>query len=880
MTTRTLVFEAKIDGKTFRKQLRGLKNDGDAAFDGATKGAKGLGIQMGVVSGVTTALTQKIIELGEKAASALYDIAQQGVDMNKTFEQSERVFSNVFKDPNLGKQTVQFLRDTADGLKIAQTEAIAFGQRILPRTSDLETFQKLLELTAIQASATGTTVDDLEFSIREALSGDFVSIRDRFDLGRETIARIKELGEEIGLDKALAQELGKEFERLGKVRVTDTLDADLKTIRSEFSNLQAKLGEPVFEQLKETIGNILEAFKNNKGDITEAALAIGDMAAAAVDLIGSGIVDFIENVDGEAIQDFANAFSEAFNTAGLLLDLINAPEAFNALVEGATTLVEKLSEAGRTAAQIAAISKAQRAQAEAEIAVLDPRLAGLAPKLGGGVTRLIGRGLADEETEAKARIAGEKAYEAAIRESLEAFEDYEKAQDKSAKAQETRDQRANEKTEVDEEALKAALARRQAEEELAKTLDEGAAAEKRIEEATDKANKSREEADLDLQISQQRRLTDELLDNARAREDIARANAKAIEDINRKNADAIEDEIKDLSREEQQIARDGARRQADIARDEASQKLSIERSYRQQLQDIRRSFEQSAQEAAINVDAIAFAQAQRQRDSQIADATANRDNGLEDAKIKAQEQREELKAQLQAEVEDARIANQQKLEDLRIRLARELEEQAIKNQQEYEEQAIVEARKEADRLTRDAQEIADLELKFQRKQEALQASLEAEYAAIAAAEEAKTAKVSAEEQERTRIVEENAKRRAAANTARQRISDNAGGAPAIGGGIPILHSGGALGAGQTALVQTGEGFRPDERLFTPPVSGTVIPRSDMFSPVGGGGGFNSTRIVNRSATVNAGLTPNMLNNPETMAILEKMTERALQRMLG
>jgi len=883
MTTRTMVFQAKIDGKTFRTQLKRLKDDGGKAFGGATQGAKGLGLQMGVTAGIVGALTEKIIELGARATAELKGIAERGVEMNKTFEQAERVFGNVFNDPNLGKQTVQFLRDTADALKIAQDEAIGFGQRILPRTSDLETFQKLLELTAVQASATGTTVDDLEFSIREALSGDFVSIRDRFDLSRETVERIKELGQEIGLDKALAQELGREFERLGKVRLTDTLDADLKTIRSEFSNLQAVLGSPIFEQLKETLGDVLSAFENNKGDITEAALALGDMAAAAVDLVGSGIIDFIEDVDTDGVQEFADRFIDVFNTAGLLLDLIDAPNAFNSLIDGATTLLEKLGEAGRTAARIAAISRAQRAQVLAENKALEDNLESFVgevntdgPLVNQTALRAVGRLFADEELKVRAAAEGQKAYEQSLRESLEAFEEFDEAQAKSAETTETRSERAKQQVEVDEDAINAALERKAAEEELTKTLDEAASAEERVEEATEKANKAREDADLDLQIKQERRLTKELLDNARAREKIAQANAEAVADINRKNLESVEDEIKDLSREEQKIARDGARQQTKIATDEANQKLSIERDFRQRLDGIRRSFEQSATEAAINVDAQAFARAKRTRDNQITDAEATRDNQLEETRITAQQQREELKVQLRAEVEDARIANRQKLEDLQMRLARELEEQRIANQRDLEEQARVEAQKAEDRLTRNAQEIADLETQFQRKQEALQDSLKAEFAAIAAAEEAKTAKVAAEEAERTRIVEENARRRAAANAARQRV--NQSGQSTVGGGIPVLHQGGAIGAGQTALVQTGEGFLPDERLFTPSVSGTVIPRSDMFSPIGGLGAGGVNRSVTNNNTLNAGLTPNMINDPEVMAIFEKMAERAMQRV--
>jgi hypothetical protein len=282
----------------------------------ATAGAAGAGLA------VVSKLTDAFANLASVATNAFIEVTKGGVAQNQQLELTEKVFTNVFGDPNLGKATVDFLNETADRLRIARGEAASFAQTILPRTGGLDEFTELLRLTDIQADTTGQKISELEFSIREALSGDFVSLKDRFDLGTEQISRIKELTPELGRSQALITVLTEEFTRLGKTDISGTLSTNIKDLQSTFTGLQATLGKPTFEQLRIQSENLLGALDRNEEGLQRTAIALGEVTSNVVELVGTEIVSFIDSLDFRAIEtgiDNLNAFVEALRIVGVTI---------------------------------------------------------------------------------------------------------------------------------------------------------------------------------------------------------------------------------------------------------------------------------------------------------------------------------------------------------------------------------------------------------------------------------------------------------------------------------------------------------------------------------------------------------------------------------
>jgi len=308
--------------KTFENELKDI----DKESRKASAAAKGVGLATAGAAGAglaaVNALTGAITNLASVAASSFVEITKGGVALNQQFELTEKVFSNVFGDAQLGKATVDFLNETADRLRIARGEAASFAQTILPRTGGLDEFTELLRLTDIQADTTGQSISELEFSIREALSGDFVSLKDRFDLGTEQINRIKELTPELGRSQALITVLTDEFTRLGKTDISGTLGTNIKDLQSTFTGLQATLGKPTFEQLRIQSENLLGSLDRNEKGLQRTAIALGEVTSNVVELVGTEIVNFIDSLDFRAIEqgiNRLNAFVEGVRVLGVTL---------------------------------------------------------------------------------------------------------------------------------------------------------------------------------------------------------------------------------------------------------------------------------------------------------------------------------------------------------------------------------------------------------------------------------------------------------------------------------------------------------------------------------------------------------------------------------
>jgi len=107
------------------KAARNYEKELKSVADGSKKAgiaAKGIGLAAAGAAGVGIAaiskLTDVITNLASVAVSAFIEFTKGGVALNRQFELTEKVFTNVFGDPNLGKATVDFLNETADRLRL------------------------------------------------------------------------------------------------------------------------------------------------------------------------------------------------------------------------------------------------------------------------------------------------------------------------------------------------------------------------------------------------------------------------------------------------------------------------------------------------------------------------------------------------------------------------------------------------------------------------------------------------------------------------------------------------------------------------------------------------------------------------------------------
>lgn len=825
-----VVYKADLDDKEVLEALKRIDKNieriadrGDKAFAGVEKSAKRSGVQIGAVSGIVQEITRRFIDLGIKGAKALAALAAKGVELNREAERVRISLTAIFEGNERAAQAfLELVDETAIKLRTDQAEFRSLAKSILPDVGDIQTTLDLIERVTIFGKDAGQSFVSIRIAIEEALGGNLSSLQRRLNIPPAAIDSIKALQDELGLAGAIAKVLGDRIEDAGLSAdlFADTLDAKFGLIQSKGRQLLQTFSLPVFEELKEQADGFIEIIEDSDVDLTRIAKAFGDLAAKATELFGGAIRELLENLDADEIEEIADNFTEMLDSAQLLADILTDPNLLNGILSGTNAILDALNRALITAAQLAAITKAENARVAAEQAKLQelhPTPEVFGQPLGGLFILS-----AQEETEVA--TAGQEAYNEVIRDAIKAFDDYGDRLDDNTQKQADRGKEVEKASKEDLDAANAVIQHKRALEELARASAEAEEAQKKINEEQAEFAREFQQELTDIQIDAERDRIDDAIKNAQKREDIARDNAQKIEDIFRDNAQEIEDAATDLARDEQDIARKAARDRQSVERDLANNRIDIERDFRQELLRIQQQFNQDAEEAERNNDAQAFLRAVRAKDAQIEQAQTRRDENIDQAKIEGERRREELRRQLEFEIEDAKIANRRKLEDLQISLQRELDEQQIKLEREIEEQRIAEERQAAERQISLQRELDDFARANAIKREDLQRSLETELKLVQEFENAKADVAIAEARRAAETIRK----------IRESVAGLLGGSSANtqqSGPFPVhlplitRQHGGPVGAGQPAIV----GERGPE-VFVPDQAGTIIPNVQLFRP--------------------------------------------------
>jgi hypothetical protein len=147
------------------------------------------------------------------------------------------------------------------GLKsvFSDTDFMGAGKAFLPITKDLNQINSLLGITERLASSNPLQgMEGASFAIREALSGDLVSLQERFNIPRSTLKEAFK-GASTATEKIAA--LDKVLNGLGFTqkfvnKVNTSASAQWQTLQSNVTTAMAKMGGAALEKLKKPLTDI------------------------------------------------------------------------------------------------------------------------------------------------------------------------------------------------------------------------------------------------------------------------------------------------------------------------------------------------------------------------------------------------------------------------------------------------------------------------------------------------------------------------------------------------------------------------------------------------------------------------------------------------
>lgn len=246
------------------KPLRDVSNEMDSGAGKASKFSSALGSLGGM-------LGKTVLAAGAMALAAGTAGATIGLGFNSSVEQAETKLTAFMQDGEKVAKTLAWVKTEAAATQFSFTDMADAAANLTPVAKSsgvaLEDLVKQAEVLAAINPAEGLT--GATFSLREALSGDWVSIVDRFNLPRKRINELKEQGvpameiisrtlKEMGIDYSLVAKQGQ------------TTAARFDQIKDKLTMMAGAAAQPIFERISEgldALGNYdFEALGNRASD--------------------------------------------------------------------------------------------------------------------------------------------------------------------------------------------------------------------------------------------------------------------------------------------------------------------------------------------------------------------------------------------------------------------------------------------------------------------------------------------------------------------------------------------------------------------------------------------------------------------------------------
>lgn len=293
-----------------------------SAEDKASKPIREVAGEMDNAGGKAGAFSEKVAGLGRQAAIAAVAVGtaglagaviglKQGFEFNSQVEQAQTKLMAFMKDGAKVAQTLAWVKQEAAATQFGFTDMADAAANLTPvaKTSgqSLENLVRQAEILAAINPAEGLT--GATFSLREALSGDWVSITDRFNLPRKRINELKEQGvpameiisrtlQEMGIDYGLVADQGK------------TVAARWDQITDKLKMMAGQATKPIFDRVSKELDTLgshdYSALGNDMAASFSGFIAWADEMAPKVQEVGRQIGEYL----GPKLQDFARVWRD------------------------------------------------------------------------------------------------------------------------------------------------------------------------------------------------------------------------------------------------------------------------------------------------------------------------------------------------------------------------------------------------------------------------------------------------------------------------------------------------------------------------------------------------------------------------------------------
>jgi hypothetical protein len=279
----------------FNQQLERAAQAVDNFGAQATSGARGLDVMNVAAYALGEAIGTFIVRGFDAARNAVTGFLSSGWEFNKTIE-------------NASAQLKVFL-----GSQEAANEALAIAERRAARTpfafedyarslgsiaaiqkqngGELEDYLDLVERLAAANPAEG--FEGATFALREAMSGDFLSLQDRFNIPKSVIATLRETGVTVDTLDAALTGLGYTTDLV--TGLSETFDGRMSTLMDTVGRASKIFMAPIFDAISEGLFGL-------QGTLDEKMPQIEARLASAGQFVADAITSFRQGWEGNWVD--------------------------------------------------------------------------------------------------------------------------------------------------------------------------------------------------------------------------------------------------------------------------------------------------------------------------------------------------------------------------------------------------------------------------------------------------------------------------------------------------------------------------------------------------------------------------------------------------
>jgi hypothetical protein len=257
-----------------------------------------LGHAQGALGGLTETLGK--VGLAGIGLSAVKDAAMGlgnalGIGLASETEKVRAKFTAFLKDSGAVDQALAMVRSEADKTPFSFAAMSSAVAGLIP--SAKQAGVSLLDLTQqaeiLAASHPEQGLEGAAFALREAVSGDFTSIIERFDLPRQTINKLKAEGvPAMEIVQRAMGEMGYDMSLVGNL--AGTTEGRLSTFQDAVDGLRLAAGKPILTALGTQLDRLAVFLDANRERFTALAQIVGNLFARSIEGAARLVMAFID----------------------------------------------------------------------------------------------------------------------------------------------------------------------------------------------------------------------------------------------------------------------------------------------------------------------------------------------------------------------------------------------------------------------------------------------------------------------------------------------------------------------------------------------------------------------------------------------------------